>query len=324
MRRFVSRTLLFLAPIILVAYPLDWILSETLLEANGGVGELEVVRDIYNGNANCEMAVYGSSRAWVHFNAQLMQDSLRLPVYNFGTDGHNFRLQYLRHLEYLKHNQKPLAIIMSVDAFTLQRRTDLYQSEQFLPIMLWNTDVYDYTHDYKGFDRCDYFVPLVRYAGQAQSLKRIVGVAMGTSPTAVRHKGFAGRDLVWNDDLEKAQANKEKYTIRFDSPTINLFERFLQECDEQDITVILVYTPEYIDGQHFIANRDVLMQYYRKTARKNGIHFLDFSQDAICFDQSLFYNANHLNSRGADAFTQKLIIHLKTILSKKEQNQANF
>lgn len=315
MKKFLRRVLFFLLPIALLAYPLDRFLSAMLIQAHDESGEFEVSKDIYSGKAECDIAVYGSSRAWVHFNSQMMQDSLHHTVYNFGIDGHNFWLQYLRHLEYLKHNKKPLSIILSVDAFTLQKRPDLYYSSQFLPNMLWNRNVYNYTHSYKGFDTYDYCVPMIRYAGKTKSFREIWGVIKGDSAQPLRHKGFAGMDLAWNKDFEAAQANGKKYTIHFDRPSVLLFERFLKECKKANINVILVYTPEYIEGQNFITNRDQLMHYYRKTAGENKIPLIDFSQDPICSNKAFFYNSNHLNKTGADLFTQKLIARLKPLLA---------
>lgn len=34
--------------------------------------------------------------------------------------------------------------------------------------------------------------------------------------------------------------------------------------------------------------------------------FLDYTNDPICYDTAYFYNAMHLNARGANLFTEKL------------------
>src|SRR5690606_33484347 len=109
-----------------------------LKQSNYYKGEFEVMNDIYDGEAKTDVAVYGSSRAWVHFNSQILADELGMSVYNFGIDGHNFWLQYWRHLELIKYCGKPKYIIMAVDALSLERRDDLYNADQFLPYMLWN------------------------------------------------------------------------------------------------------------------------------------------------------------------------------------------
>lgn len=322
MKRFLSRTIWFIVPVLLLAYPLDWFFSRMLLQGHDPTGELEVVHDIYERKIDAKLAVYGSSRAWVHFNSQMIEDSLKLPSYNFGIDGHNFWLQYLRHLEYIKHNPKPSVIVLSVDVFSMQRRHDLYQSGQFLPSMLWNQDIYHYTHDYEGFSFYDYWVPLIRYAGKKEAFKEIGNVLNNNTQQPLRHKGFAGMDLNWDKSVDAKLAGQKKYNIRFDAATLKLFENFLLQCQKDRIKVVLVYCPEFIKGQHFVANRAQLMQYYRQVSQQYKVAFFDFSDDPICRQKSLFYNASHLNKTGADLFTQKLIAQLRPLLVKDQSDET--
>src|SRR5690606_8473940 len=120
MRLFLYKLALFLLPFLILSYPLDLVLSNYLSQSNGSTGEIEVMKQIYNGTIDSDIAIYGSSRAWVHVNPEILQDSLHQTAYNFGVDAHNFWLQYLRHLEYLKHNRRPSSIIISLDIFSLE------------------------------------------------------------------------------------------------------------------------------------------------------------------------------------------------------------
>jgi len=191
MKTFLIHTLKFFIPLVILLIPLDYLMSYYLSQSNDYPGEIEVWNDIYNSNATCDMAVYGSSRAWAHIDPKIMKDSLKLDVYNFGMDGHNFWLQYLRHLEFLKHNPLPKTIILSVDVFTLQKRTELYQQSQFLPYMLWNSNIQKYTSSYIGFKNSDYYIPLLRYSGKTQSLKTILkNMFRGGSEEKYRNRGF--------------------------------------------------------------------------------------------------------------------------------------
>ncbi len=51
------------------------------------------------------------------YRPKIVSDCLNVKVYNFGFDGHNFGLQYLRPLGFGKYNKKPKTIIMAVDMF---------------------------------------------------------------------------------------------------------------------------------------------------------------------------------------------------------------
>lgn len=313
MQRFLVRLSLFLLPIVLLAYPLDYFFSQSLRRSNQYLGELEVWNDIYQGRAACDLAIYGSSRAWVQFDPAILQDSLGVRVYNFGIDGHNFWLQYLRHLELIRLNRPPRTIVLSVDVFSLEKNKELYMAEQFLPYMLWNSTIRSFTSSYVGYSTMEYYLPLIRYSGKMEALKLIgKSMAHGLRPDPrFRHQGYLGMDRQWAADLERAKSELAGYTIRIDPPSVRLFERFIQECRTLGIRLILVYAPEHVSGQQYITNRSALVQRYQDVAARHQLPFLNFSGDSICLDRRLFYNATHLNRTGATLFTRKLAGMLK-------------
>lgn len=312
MKKINKRLLYFLLPIVFIAYTLDIVMSYYLKQSNTFPGEFEVWNDIYNSNVNCDIAIYGSSRSWVHIDPQILSDTLHVKAYNFGIDGHNFWLQYLRHLEFLKHNKKPKFIILSLDIFSLQKRKDLYQLEQFLPYMLWNCNMQKYTSTYIGYNTIDYYLPLVRYFGKYNALRLIIeNIAKEKHTIAYRKNGFLGIDKAWTTDLDEAKLKKISYEIKFDPSTILLFDSFIENCKKNNIELLLVYTPEFIDGQKFISNRNELLTLYEKIALKHSIKFYDYSNDSICFNKKYFYNASHLNKKGAALFSKDFANKLK-------------
>jgi hypothetical protein len=286
----------------------DYYISENLKTSHSSPGEMEVWNDIYNKNIDADIAIYGSSRAWVHISPTILEDSLKIKAYNFGIDGHNFWLQYLRNKEYLKYNKHPKLIILSVDVFSLAKREDLYQSNQFLPYMLWNNDIKKFTSSYNSFSFEDYYFPLIRYSGTLR------GLDLNSSKTnnkPYRYKGYKGMEREWNNDLAKAKLKMNQYTIDIDSSSINLFNQFLLECKADKITVILVYTPEHIDGQKFIKNRKKIINIFNDFSNKYNLLFLNYSNDEICKKKDYFYNASHLNKKGSELFTSKLSYDIK-------------
>ena len=259
-----------------------------------------------------DIVVYGSSRAWVHFDSQIMEDELALSTYNLGIDGHNFWLQYLRHQTLLKYNKKPKAIILSVDVFSLQKRSDLYNYNQFLPYMLYSTDLYRFTNSYNGFNYWDYNIPLLRYNGKIKAINEALKNALYPKNLDLgRKKGFKGIKKVWNTDLEEAKKKSPHYEIALDTPSIGLFENFLEECKEKNIQVIMVYAPEYIEGQSYVINRKEIISYFENYSNIHDIPFIDYSGNVICTKKEYFYNSLHLNKKGAERFTNLLITDIK-------------
>jgi len=306
MRKFLVNICVFIIPIVLLSYPLDLFLSYEIKNTNKCHGEFEVWNDIYNGEMDCELSIYGSSRAWGHIDPIIMEDTLNYNSYNFGIDGHNFWLQYLRHNEYLKYNSKPKIIVHSVDIFTLQKRDDLYNMSQFLPYMLWNNDLFKSISTYKGYASVDCFIPLVRFRHTSSSIK-----SLSKNDSPLRNKGFKGFWRKWGPHFDNAMKLNDDYTVTLDSASLNLYEQFLEECRSSNIEVIMVYTPEFIDGQKFISNRKEVIDLYNELANKYGLLFLDYSDNYLCYDKQYFYNATHLNGNGADIFTKILAQNIK-------------
>lgn len=310
MKKIVFKVVLFLLPIVVFSYSIDVFLSKNLKKTE--YMEHPVWRAIYDGKVNSKIVIYGSSRAWVHVNPSRIGDSLHTTAYNLGIDGHNFWLQYFRHQQLLKYNAKPKLIIQTLDPMTFQKRDDLYNAEQFLPYMLFNDEIYKATRSYKGFGRLDYKVPLLRYYGQKEAIMRVAGIVVSPQKNIRnRIRGYQGRNEAWNSDFDRAKAKMKSYKILLDQQSVALFESYLDECAKAKIKVILVYTPEYIEGQRFIENRDEVMALYARLGKKHNVPFYDYSTDRISFDKKYFYNALHLNVVGAELFTSELIERLK-------------
>jgi hypothetical protein len=298
--------------VFILAYPIDYLVSKYLSESNNyGEGEVKVWKDIYSGNINSELLIYGSSRAWVHISPQIIEDSLHIRSYNLGIDGHNFGLQYLRHKELLKNNEKPKFILLSLDIFSLQKNTGLYNYTQFLPFLLWNRNIYQYTSSYDGFSIFDYNVPMIRYLYNTSALIAATKSFTNVRNTPLRNKGYMGMEYTWNLDFNNAKAQLNKYEVKFDPSLTKLLEQFIQECSTDNIRLILLYTPEYIEGQKFVKNREEMISKYKYFAQKYRLEFLDYSEDELSMQTQFFYNAQHLNKNGSEIFTKKLVNDIK-------------
>jgi hypothetical protein len=318
MKLFIKNFFVFIIPLLIIIIPLDLTLSKLLKKSNTyAQGEYSVWNDLYNGKVNSEIVIYGSSRAWVHVDPQILKNELGVSSYNLGIDGHNFWLQYLRHKILLKYNQKPKYIILSVDSRTLEKRDNLFNSHQFLPYMLWDKDIINFTKSYYGYSNIDYYLPLLRYYGKKIVLVEATNNFLFSSNLKLdRNNGFKGMDRQWNNDFENAKNKLKHYKAELNQESIQLFDRFLGECKENDMEAIFVYTPEFIEGQEFIQNREEIISLFKDFSDKYNISFLDYSDDEICSQKKYFYNASHLNKEGAEIFTKKLAEDLKSIISQ--------
>lgn len=312
MRHFVLKLVKFFIPIIIFMLVFDYVFSKKLVKTNLSQGEFEVWSDIYRGEIKADLAIYGSSRAWVHFNPKILEDLTGLSTYNFGVDGQNFEIQYLRHTEYFSNNKKPKIIVFSLDVFTFEKKDKLYNSDQFLPYMFQNSRYFSTLIDTENFNVYDFTVPSVRYFGKYEMFYKFFEAKANLK---YRYKGFRGNKRRWVESENQRIANTSKYQVKIDRDLINKFEKNIKELKKQGVKLIFVYTPEYIKGQDFLQNRERIFEIYQSISKSEEIPFWDYSKDSISLEKHLFYNSEHLNDFGAVIFSKKfsrdLLNHLK-------------
>jgi hypothetical protein len=313
MKGFLKKIIVFLLPLLLLSFLTDRLFNQVKRSVLHAQGEYPVWNDLYDGKANSEILIYGSSRALGHIDPLMISDSLELSSYNLGIDGHNFWLQHLRHELIMQKAEPPKLILHSLDMFTLEKKNDLYNPDQFLPYLWQNREMWDAIHAYNGYHYTDYVCPLVRYYGKTEAiLKALKCIANGPEKQAQhRVRGFLSEELTWNDDLSEARKKMKGYRVKLHQESLQLYEHFLEVCAQEHIAVVLVYSPEYYEGRDFVSNRDSVMQLYRSIALKHRLPLLNYSQDSMCLEKKWFYNSSHLNRNGSRAFTQKLIADLK-------------
>jgi len=329
MKKFTLRLSLFALPFVLALYPMDYFISNTLRKSNSFANwEYPVWNDIFNGNIKSEIIINGSSRAWKGVDAVMLGDAFNKKAYNIGLDGHDFYLENLRYNLLLEHNQKPELIIMILDNHTLAEATRIYTPEQLLPYMLWNSTMREPITKLKAYNYYDGIIPMIRYYGKRSSLKEFARLQIRKHPKNDINKirGYHGFEMDWDptefqnlkNDLKKK--HKKTFDTKLYKPTVQLFDKFLSESKSNNIEVVLVYAPEFIEGQKVMGNRKEIIDVYANFGRKYNFPFYDYSRDSISYDQSNFYNVLHLNKNGAEIFTKDLIKRLK-----HEKNlQSNF
>lgn len=312
MKVFFRKILLFLIPLFFSAILFDVFISLNLKKSKSFAhGEYTVWNDILESKVNSDIIINGSSRAYVQINPSIIADSLQTTCYNFGLNGHNFWLENFRFNTFIDKNKKPKIVIQSLDVFTLSKTPDLFNSQQFLPYMLFNHKIYMATRSYNGFKVWDFILPAYRYIGLKKIYETAFNMFLNRPNKTKRIKGYEGQNKKWNNDFDKAKKTMPFVDMPFDDETISLFDQYLYKCKTNNIKLIFVYSPEYIEGQKFAKNRPQIFDLYNSFSKKYNILFYDYSNDSISYQKKYFYNTLHLNKEGATLFTKKLILDLK-------------
>lgn len=294
-------------------YGLQWIVDAGLKKSNHPL--LTEWNDIYAGRINADLLVMGSSRAVNNYSTKILDEELKINSYDLGMNGYRFPMHYERFKIYLKHNRPPRLVVQNLDSFLLSTYNELYDSGQFLPF-LDDPDIRRATAGYKGeFKALDYYFPLYKYNfNQDLMVTGFLNFFDLAKIPPQKYKGYKAEESSWNGSFEKIKQmypNGMRHTIEPD--TESKFIEYLQFCYNNNIKVIMVYSPEYIAAQDITLNHNEIVEHFRQLAEQNNAEFLDYSKNSISYDKHYFLDSQHLNKTGAEMFTYKLANEIKNI-----------
>ena len=267
-------------------------------------GEVQEWNQIKEGKTKAELAVFGSSRAFIQINPKILEEETKLNSYNFGLNGSKFKMQFYRFNIYLKHNPKPKVVVWNLDTFSFSHIDEVFQPNQYVPFMLWNRDLYKALDEYKSTNVWDFILPLYRYRDQVywkDQISRSKKEKLGKDGL-FRKEGFMSYDRKWDVNWAKMK----KKNSDFDFHDYQLLEDLIKRCKKENIKLVFTIAPEFYKGQDYMLNRDEVINRYKTTLQKYNLPLLDYSEDTISYQQKYFYNTTHMNNKGADVFTKEL------------------
>ena len=267
-------------------------------------GEVQEWNQIKEGKTKAELAVFGSSRAFIQINPKILEKETKLNSYNFGLNGSKFKMQFYRFNIYLKHNPKPKIVVWNLDTFSFSHIEEVFQPNQYVPFMLWNRDLYKALDEYKSTNVWDFILPLYRYRDQVywkDQISRSKKEKLGKDGL-FRKEGFMSYDRKWDVNWTKMK----KKNSDFDFNDYPLLEELIKRCKKENIKLVFTIAPEFYKGQDYMLNRDEVINRYKTTLQKYNLPLLDYSEDTISYQQKYFYNTTHMNNKGADVFTKEL------------------
>ena len=318
MKKFLLKTSLIIVIPFIIALFLDIIISNILKETKLFPVENEVWNDIYDSKAEAELIILGSSRAWVHFDTEIIDKNLSTKSYNLGEDGSNILKQYIKYKEFISFNPLPKKVILAIDIYGFSY--DKFPTYRYYPYVLGNFRVLNHLSSLRidGIDETIFYIPLIRYFNRTfvnrlfDNEKKALFRNKNYNKAFIfldqyinlnregnfRLKGFRGMDIKWKDK------NVKKFTFPIDSSKVNLMKKFITEMKQKNIEIIMIYPPEFKEGQSLCQNRNEIIAEFEKISKQFDLKLYNYSDSLISERKELFYNYQHLNKRGAEIFTK--------------------
>lgn len=311
MKRFLLKLGITVAVILAAAYGLDWMITNNLRHSDARM--FHTYNTIYNGDLQCDALVMGSSRGQVQYSTSIIDSITGLNSYNISVDGRCIDAEVTIYNFYRRHCPKPKVIIQNIDWGTLQMSNG-YEREQYLPYLRSEKLLYKEVKDREDFSWADHYIPLWRYSGYHETIKEGLRLPAKMARPKNIDKGFIATDKEW-DGAAFRQIDTLGLTINPEA--VEIFDRYLAQCQSEGIQVVMVYAPFYIGATRKMGPAvDTMFALYQSFADRYGCQILNYTYDSISYDTLNFYNASHLNRRGAEQFSIKLAKDLKELISQ--------
>lgn len=317
MKKFIIKLLIFCIAPMAVLIPLGYMVDAGLHKSRQFY--YAEWNDLFGGKINADMLILGTSRAWVHFSPQIIDSGLHINSYNLGMDATPFNLQYERLKIYLRYNKKPKYILQEVGFNTtlmMSRALPMYQ--QFLPYLndsaIWKI----YCGQYDNVTLIDKYFPLYKYNNMLPVIKEGLWAYFGKGRPAIKYKGYQGQDKGWDGSYEEmVKNNPEGITWRINPKALALFKSYIQFCKDNDIELIMVYTPYYYEMKSHINNNQEVSDTLLNVARAYNVPYLNYTEIYLDSSKTYFYNSQHLNKHGSELFTRLLVNDLKPLMHEQ-------
>ncbi len=295
-----------------VAWGLDWVITHNLRRSDARM--FSTYNAIYGDTLRCDAVVMGSSRGQVQYDVRILDSITGLNCYNISVDGRCIDAEVIIYNAYRHHAPKPRLIIQNIDWGTLQMSNG-YEREQYLPY-LDKDDLYKQTCEGEGFNLADRWIPLKRYSGYRNVIFEGLGLPAKIARPENIYKGYIATDKEWDG---AAFRQIDTLGITVNPEAVEIFDRYLAQCQSEGIQVVMVYAPFYIGATQKMGSAvDTMFALYQSFADRYGCQILNYTYDSICYDTLNFYNASHLSRRGAELFSTKLAKDLKELISQSD------
>jgi hypothetical protein len=304
MNRDLKRLLIFLvlgaALVLIIDFGLGAFLGMMYARMKGG----ERARAHYAiAQSQAGVYIFGSSRAAFHYDPRVLEDSLKLPVYNAGRPAQTV-LYHLPVLKMILARTKPKIVILDINENEFVKEARKYD--------LLNSLLPYYRVDEGVRQAIDIVKPGYRYFSWSRSLPYNSSlfaifyrslVSPGGREDIAGYTPMKGSKDTVPDTLQNCQDHPE-----YDPVIIAAFRDFVALCRQSDIRLVVVTSPRFVMP---LCPVPELLR-VQEEIKNTGVEYLDFHKnEKYVKNLDYMYDDAHLNELGAVEFSRDIAGYLK-------------
>jgi hypothetical protein len=267
-------------------------------------------------NPSEDIFIYGSSRAVHGYDPQIFTDSLGFTCFNSGRENSNI-LYHAAILKEMLKKHTPKIVVLDVSAKELTWRSaensKLVLASMILPYVHRDTSFENIARQLFPDELRKAEVSKI-YAYNSLALSLIVGKRKlkhgknlnGYVP--LHGNKIQGKIPAFTDDNDKTDPFAKQN-----------FENFVKTAKENNIRLYVIQSPILV--KHF--NSSISLDTIKSILNKYNEPYWDYSFDTVFYKKQYFYDNLHLNTTGAELFTNKLVSDIKADIEKNDPALLN-
>ena len=264
------------------------------------------ISELLSDSLNADILIMGNSRALCSYHPQVIETITGKRVWNIGVSGQPFGISYMRYQLYAQHNKTPQLVIINIDQGELDLIANGFGREEYYPY--FDQPVIRSYFDLYGLTWKHRFIPMYKYFGDYKLIGYGLASSIGIYPFEEKHHyhGFYNENTPFDGtNLRKKMDQDSIFVADCNSKAIQLLEDLIIQLQQHNTNVLFCYAPQY-QVLFRNLNLDDMMLAYKELSNKYEVPLLDYSCDYWTNDSSYFYNANHINLKGASLFSTRL------------------
>jgi hypothetical protein len=318
MRREITKFIIHLAALMLGVVIMDFAVGKTgqwLLKRLPDYGDRLITKPNFALNrVTADILIVGSSRADHHYVPLQLKDSIEkyshkdFSIYNAGQHNQGFNY-FLCVIESALQRHTPKVIILDVENLSLID-SETFQTKALRPYIDINPIVKSELSKVKGKEALFLKSNLYDFNGQ------LLQIVLNTTDKSTDSNSLYGYAPLLETFDARTYGGEKALSYDFKTNINPMpkedFERIISLCHNKDIRLIVCISPNYGLQEH----NNMSYITIHSLCQKNNVPFIDMENDKF-FDTKpyLFYDPNHLNSRGAVIFTSQFFAKAKPFLT---------
>lgn len=313
MKAFLKKSLVYAAVFLLLSLLLQFVVDRGLQRTTKGI--YNKWNFIAQGDIPVNTVFIGSSRMERHVHITAFDSITGSTAMILGVGGAGVRLQEIIWSEYLKKNKVPSVVFFELDAPRLLRENFINEEQQYLPI-------FHHQNVWPSFVAIDktYYAHLVwpLYKYHAYPDLFLQGIRSNLSASKVVKFSSLGFEPLANDIYkEKKMVDTTVFSQQELQQGLKVLQGRIDFVKQNGGLVYLINTPSLSRTNYVNENAQSASYFIDSFTKKNRTVFFNYSDSRSFQDSTLFYDADHLNDKGAKLFTELFAQDFKNYINKQ-------